>query len=96
MGTNVKYQYSEESLDLAIQEIGDGAKIRETARKYGIPHSTIINKIKSRTPLIRNMGPPTILTTEEENLLVLNVRKYPKILKLSSYFNRKPLSLYLK
>lgn len=35
------FKYSQESLLLALQEINDGAKLRETARKYGIPHSTL-------------------------------------------------------
>lgn len=64
------FKKSEESLLLALQEINDGgAKIRETARKYGILHSTIINKMKLRSPIVRKMGPPTVLTPHEEELL---------------------------
>lgn len=53
----------------AIEEISKGAKIRETCRKYGIPHTTIVNKMKMRYPVQRKMGPPTILTPQEELLL---------------------------
>lgn len=63
------FKYSEESLLHAVQEINEGAKIRETARKYGIPHSKLINKIKLRSPIVRKMGPPSILTPHEEELL---------------------------
>lgn len=65
----VFFKYSEDDIVKAIDEISAGAKVRETCRKYGIPHSTIINKIKLRHPVQRRMGPPTILTPNEETLL---------------------------
>lgn len=56
------FKYKEEDVLKAIEEISKGAKIRETCRKYGIPHTTIVNKMKMRYPVQRKMGPPTILT----------------------------------
>ncbi|CAK1583497.1 unnamed protein product [Parnassius mnemosyne] len=63
------FKYNQEDVYKAIEEIQVTAKIRETCRKYNIPHSTIINKLKMRHPLQRKMGPPTILTPQEEKLL---------------------------
>lgn len=66
----VFFKYSEEDLRYAIIEIrGKDGKIRETARKYNIPHSTLLNKLKGKTPEVRKMGPSTILTPAEEELL---------------------------
>lgn len=64
------FKYSEEDLNSAVIEIREeNRKIRETARKYNIPHSTLVNKLKGKTPELRKMGPPTILTPSEELLL---------------------------
>lgn len=63
------FKYSEEDLLKCLEEINGGAKIRPTCRKYYIPHSTVINKLKMRHPVPRKMGPPTILTPQEELLL---------------------------
>lgn len=64
------FKYSEEDLKSAIIEVREkNGRIRETARKYNIPHSTLINKLKGKTPELRKMGPPTILTPSEELLL---------------------------
>lgn len=62
------FKYTEEELMRGLEEISKGAKIRETCRKYQIPHSTVINKLKLRHPVQRKMGPP-ILTPQEEMLL---------------------------
>ncbi|XP_063931160.1 uncharacterized protein LOC135143212 [Zophobas morio] len=63
------FNYQEEDVFKAIDEISKGAKIRETCRKYNIPHTTVINKMKLKYPVQRKMGPPTMLTKEEESLL---------------------------
>lgn len=63
------FKYKEEDVIKAIDEISKGAKVRETCRKYNIPHTTVINKMKLKYPVQRKMGPPSILTTQEESLL---------------------------
>lgn len=63
------FQYNEDDVHKALKEIQSGNKIRETCRKYNIPHSTMINKIKMKYPMQRKMGPPTILTPDEERFL---------------------------
>ena len=44
-----------------------GMSIRRAAEFYGIPKSTICDKLNGRTPMARNKGPPTKLSTELEN-----------------------------
>lgn len=45
-------------------------KIREAARHYGVPHSTLLNKLSIKSPLQRRMGPPTKLSKDDEKALV--------------------------
>ncbi|KAK9729889.1 Tc5 transposase DNA-binding domain [Popillia japonica] len=64
-------KYSENDLAQAISDIRNGnSSIRQAERTYNVPHSTLINKLKGRTPETRKMGPATILTQEEEKILV--------------------------
>uniref|UniRef100_A0A6P7FIG0 Uncharacterized protein LOC114328256 n=1 Tax=Diabrotica virgifera virgifera TaxID=50390 RepID=A0A6P7FIG0_DIAVI len=62
--------YSKDDLVNAINEVRDGAKIRETERKYNIPHATFMDQLKQKTSLDARKGSPTILTSDEENPLV--------------------------
>nr|CAD7457802.1 unnamed protein product [Timema tahoe] len=63
------FKYSEDELNEAMKFVRDGGKIREAGRKFNVPHSTLLNKLKNRVPIARKMGPPTILTQEEEEFL---------------------------
>lgn len=60
----------------------NGCSIRIASSKHGIPKSTIFNKSSGKVPLMRNSGPNTILTTDEEAIiekwvLSLAVRGFP-------------------
>lgn len=69
--TKMFFKYSESDLALAISAVRNGhSSIRQAERNYNVPHSTLINKLKGRTPETRKMGPATILTAEEEEVLV--------------------------
>jgi hypothetical protein len=57
-----KRSYSRDDLVLALNEIRNGAKIRETERKYNIPHATLMDKLKEKSSLDARKGPPTVLT----------------------------------
>lgn len=35
--------------------------------EYKIPKGTLINKLRENEPTMKKMGPPTVLTSEEEN-----------------------------
>lgn len=69
--TKIFFKYSENDLSQAITDVRNGTmSIRQAERNYNVPHSTLINKLKGKTPEKRKMGPPTILTEEEEEILV--------------------------
>lgn len=61
--------YTDLDVHRALEEISNGATISESARKFGIPRSTLSEKHSGRLPTEHRMGPPTVLTSEEESLL---------------------------
>lgn len=70
------FKYSTDDLKAAVKDIKENKlKIREAGRKYNVPHSTLINKLKElregnvESITERKMGPATILTKQEEVLL---------------------------
>lgn len=71
-GKRLMHQYSEESLKTAIKDIRDGlTSIKGASKKYGVPRSTIQDRIHGRIAEgARKMGPPTILSSAEELRLV--------------------------
>ncbi|GBO99410.1 hypothetical protein EVAR_101402_1, partial [Eumeta japonica] len=71
-GKRVIHRYSEESLRSALIEIREGtSSILGTSKKYGVPRSTIQDRIHGRIPdEARKMGPHSILSNSEEAILV--------------------------
>ncbi|KAJ8978101.1 hypothetical protein NQ317_018967 [Molorchus minor] len=66
-----RFKYSEEVLATALDEIKNGViSINKASTKYGIPKSTLHNKINGKVPIIRKMRPSTFLTPDEETRLV--------------------------
>lgn len=61
-----KFQYTEAALLAAVEACNNGEAAATAAKTYGIPRTTLLDKLKGRTPLARKMGPRTILTSEEE------------------------------
>ncbi|XP_063217115.1 uncharacterized protein LOC134527954 [Bacillus rossius redtenbacheri] len=73
------FKYSEENLKAAIDAVQSGnSSIRKAAKDYGVPFSTLNNKVKGKVPLQRKMGPSSILSEAEENLLVCWIHAYAK------------------
>lgn len=64
------FQYSEDDMKNAIIAVREGLPTRTAAKRYGVPFSTLQYKIKGKTPEGRKMGPSTMLTPEEEDLIV--------------------------
>lgn len=62
-------KYSDEDVYSALEEIDKGSTIAASARKYGIPRSTLSEKRSGRHPIERRMRPDTVLSQEEDNLL---------------------------
>lgn len=65
-----KRKYTDTDVHSALEEILNGASISESARKFGVPRSTLSEKRSGKLPTEHRMGPPTILLAEEEDLLV--------------------------
>ena len=64
-------QYSQEDLFKALAKIRNGARYNEVSDKYGIPSSTLHDKIKAKTPLqLGKPGPTTYLSAEQERRLI--------------------------
>lgn len=64
------HNYTQSAVNNAIIDIKNGSSILGTSKKYGIPRSTLNDKLKGKVPIEKKMGPPTILSSEEEDILV--------------------------
>ncbi|KAI5698044.1 hypothetical protein M8J75_000924 [Diaphorina citri] len=65
------FKYSQEDLQKAIAEHEKGVSMRMAAKKFQIPLGTLFNKVRGLVPNQRRMmGPSTILSVEEEGLIV--------------------------
>lgn len=61
------HQYSEAALATATKAVQDGMAVREASRHFNVPRATIQDRISGRIQAgPRKMGPPTVLSTEEE------------------------------
>lgn len=65
-----RFQYEEKSMEDAINAVHDGMSKRAAAAKYGIPRTTLNDKIAGKTPEGRKIGKDPVLTSEEEQSLV--------------------------
>ena len=66
-------------MELALKEVRDGRMSRNAASKaFGVPRSTLCDKLDGKTPEDRRMGPPSVLTKAEEAMLANFCIKYLK------------------
>lgn len=63
-------KYSELQMEKAIEDVKRGVSHSVAAKNNNVPRSTLISKIKGYAPVERRMGPQSILTKEEETVLV--------------------------
>ena len=76
-------------MELALKEVHDGRMSRNAASKaFGMPRSTLCDKLDGKTPENRRMGPPSVLTKAEEAMLANFCIKY---LKCGFLINREDL-----
>lgn len=62
-----RFSYSEQAMNNAINSVKhDHMSINKAAIQFGIPKTTLFAKVNNGTPPGRKMGPPTVLTEEEE------------------------------
>ncbi|VEN54906.1 unnamed protein product [Callosobruchus maculatus] len=74
------FKYSENDLFRAVHSIKSGEiSLNYASKLYGIPKSTLSNKLNKKVPMERKMGPTTILTKEEEEELVIWILNKAKL-----------------
>lgn len=69
--TNTKYQkkYKEEDIALALAAVEGGISKKRASVQFGVPRSTLQFRMSAKFTKVRH-GPTTVLTTDEETLLV--------------------------
>lgn len=63
-------KYTEETLEEAIVAAKAGRKLRAVSLQYGVPKTTLLDKMKQPEVLLKKGGPPTVLSDEEERQIV--------------------------
>lgn len=63
------HKYSNDDLEKGLEAVRGGISIGKAAKEFGIPKSTLHAKTTGKVPEIAKKGPPTVLTSEEENRL---------------------------
>ncbi|XP_045480979.1 uncharacterized protein LOC123685370 [Harmonia axyridis] len=64
-----RFRYSENDMHEALLAVENGMSIYSAAKAFKVPRMTLSDKLRGKTPIIRKMGPPSILSSEEEMLL---------------------------
>lgn len=64
-----RFKYSEEDMRGALLAVENGMSINSAAKCFKVPRMTLSDKVKEKTPIVRKMGPPSILSNQEELLL---------------------------
>lgn len=65
-----KKNYTPSDMAHALELIANGKPVAAVSRETGIPRTTLIYKSSGKSPAVCGMGPPTILTAQEETFLV--------------------------
>lgn len=63
-------RYSQEEMQNALEAVENGGSYKSVSKQFGIPRTTLMYKHQGKLPKNCRMGPKTVLTMEEENLLV--------------------------
>ena len=77
-GKNTRAKWSNEDLKLAIGALDSGYSMREVCEAFSIPKTSLRDHYNGRVTS-RKMGPPSILTKEEEHKLVLYMVEMAKL-----------------
>lgn len=64
-----KLKYSVENMLKAIEAVNNGSSIKRAAKSFNVPRTTLSDKVRGKTPIDRKMGPQSILSPAEENIL---------------------------
>ena len=66
----IRKKYPQEAFQNAMKAVQNGMAKREAARRYGVPRSTLSDKISGKYRDGKGMGRDTFLSTAEENMIV--------------------------
>ncbi|XP_030020789.2 uncharacterized protein LOC115440557 isoform X1 [Manduca sexta] len=64
-----KKNYTTRDMERAIEAVRNGEKVSVAAQRFGVPRITLRDKLTGKTPIYSTMGPSTVLTKDEEDLL---------------------------
>ncbi|KAG5874870.1 hypothetical protein JTB14_035680 [Gonioctena quinquepunctata] len=65
-----RLQYMEEDMKNAVSAVKNGMPALRASKQFGVPRTTLLDKVAGRVPIERKIGPETVLKQEEESLLV--------------------------
>ena len=68
-------QYSEENMAAALRDVRLGKPVATAAKEHSVPRTTLFYKFHGILPENKRMGAPTILSTEDEEILVNWIQK---------------------
>lgn len=92
-----KLIYSEEQMLAALEDVRKGMAVSTASKIYNVPRSTLSDKYHGRSPVERKMGPESVLSNEDEKLLIqwiFDVAKYgfpvKELKKSTSFTNGRP------
>lgn len=71
--------YTKEQILEAINAVTGGLPVATAAKQFGIPRTTLLSKTSGKIPVDCRMGPSTILTSQEETLLVQWILSLAKV-----------------
>ncbi|XP_055710369.1 jerky protein homolog-like [Phlebotomus papatasi] len=63
-------QYTQDDVEKALKAFRSGKSVREAAKQFNVPKTTIFNKLTGKFPVQCRNGPPTTLTPGQEQELV--------------------------
>src|SRR5580765_7439392 len=87
----IRKKWSDAELEKALADVRSGKSVNCISKSSGIPKSTLIAKLKGYRPIGKRSGPPTVLSTEEEAIIVrwmlhLSQRGFP-VTKTQLFYN---------
>ena len=72
---NPPKSWTQQDLANAVEAIGKKElSIRKAGQAYGVPKSTLFDYLKDNTDVEKRLGPETVLTSDEESVLVWNAK----------------------
>jgi len=66
----IRKKWSDPELEKALVDIHSGKSVNGISKSSDIPKSTLIAKLKGHRPVGKRTGPPTVLSAEEEAIIV--------------------------